>query len=217
MICGQASCNCAFTSESLVIDNQNGVISLETFGPAMVAVKEDVVSPFTNQIVHETDTGLTWMYDGADWVLYAWTSAPRCLLGKVGHSTTHNVSGQVALDIEYYDTFGWHTGGAPTRITPTIPGFYSVHIQASHTIVASDYSRVLLGCNRNGVAIITGRFDHGFSASGATWSPRGFGAHFEFELNGTTDYVEVDMYQTNAAAAARSFTVVVAVEWKSHL
>ena len=216
MICGGSrTCGCSFQSESLNISNDSGLVTLETFGPAVVTSGSRPTSPFMWQHIFESDTGFSFVWDGSEWQLQSWIAPPACVLAM---STTQlipfNVTTLLSWNTEVYDPHGWHSAGAPNNIVPTLPGLYQLTVATDWQRVA-DYSRALVGPFVNAAnPTPLERHDHAYAAA-ATWVPGSIPVtSTPFSLDGN-DIVTVQVYQTNAASAARTVRARMTLEWKA--
>jgi hypothetical protein len=105
---------------------------------------------------------------------------------------SHNVLTKITLDTEEYDT---NNNFASSRFTPTVAGYYSftvfVRFDANQT-----YTNMHLSVYKNGSLLYRG---NEFSNSpGSINFPQGLQSTFLVYLNGTTDYAEFYMYQSNS-------------------
>ena len=157
------------------------------------------------------------MYSGTVWKLFGWTTTPACTLyTAAADSIAHTITEEVNFDTERYDPFGWHSGVNPNRVTPTIPGWYSMTMSANLEAGVA-YTRVLVGPRKNG-ALWTPveRVDIDVS-SGTGWSPAFTVSTGFVTMNGTTDYLSAAVFHTNGSSLARTVTATLTVEWKANL
>lgn len=95
------------------------------------------------------------------------------------------------------DTYGGWSAGSPTKYTPTVPGQYLVICQASWT-TSSVGSRLMQPIKN---AAIGGA---GGGMAGAPCPTASYNTIFQtaglMQFNGTTDYVELKMYQDSGGA-----------------
>jgi len=220
MICGGSQCGCGLVSGSLQITGDGSPWTIEANAFTVCTSLTRPASPFVNQFIYETDTGLSYRWSGAAWRLFAWDTAPQCIVEtSAPTSVPHGGSGaKPAFGTEISDLHGWHsTGTNPTRVTPTIPGIYRVAGWADWESTVNDYTRQLTGPLKNGSNVTpTGRFDHAHAIASA-WGATSAAFELWIAANGSTDYFETQAFQTNNATAARTIDVTFVVEWKANL
>ncbi len=141
MICGDRTCDCGITSESLTItgSGSNGdpwVVESNAF--AIVTSITHPGSPFMWQHIFETDTGRIKYWDGTNWIWEA-GNPPGCNLERQAALTiAHNTPTTVAIDAEIWDTDGFHTGTDGFATIPAgLGGDYLVTARARYVANAT--------------------------------------------------------------------------------
>lgn len=133
-----------------------------------------------------------------DMALYAGRvdTPPMCVCKLSGTPTVSITTGGifVAWDTDVLDTLGWHDPASnPTRITPTINGWYQVvsNIQFASQSGGRRWTSARL--NGNSSTVYFGTVNNA--------STGGLGAQLvtEFPMNGTTDYFEVTAGQDSGS------------------
>lgn len=117
---------------------------------------------------------------------------PSCLLESTSQSVANATFVSLTFSTESHDPLGWHSTTSNTeRITPNIPGVYLVSAGTSD-ISFGVAGRVFIGINKNG-SVQTSRFD--------TTATLIYGASTTavVTMNGTTDYLYVNVYQTSGS------------------
>lgn len=108
------------------------------------------------------------------------------------------------------DTYGGWTAGSPTKYTPTVPGWYTVICQASWTTSAAG-SRLMQPIKNGAI---------GGAMGGMATAPCPTASYNTIlqtvgmaQFNGTTDYVELKMYQDSggglSSIAVSTFMTVI--------
>lgn len=118
----------------------------------------------------------------------------------------------VTFNVEEVDAYGFHsTTTNPTRITPTIPGWYRGWMSCgfSDGVTTGNYRLVMLG--KNGTLERSRRDNRPIVTAGQTRSPHG--VPFFVACNGTTDYVEMYVYQDSGAARTLGTTASIYPEF----
>lgn len=220
MLCAGNYCGCGIVSASLTVSGSGALgdpYHLETNAFSTVTSSTRPGSPFVGQWIWETDTGRELVWDGTAWRLIGGTQAPVCIVRTSSPvSIAANASSTVSFDTDAYDPFNWHNPASnPTRVTPNLPGWYDVSWNAVWEAGGGTYTRTLTGI------LVTGglpnpwrRVDQGASeaASGNFTAAASAGW---LQLNGTTDYVEMERFQSNGSSAARTLNAMMKVEWKA--
>lgn len=112
----------------------------------------------------------------------------------------------LSFDTETLDAKGWHAPGTPTVMTPTIAGWYV------STLIFSwqndtDYTRVIIDVQKNGVTFGVRGWDSNFLA--APHQPLGgTSVSSLISLNGSSDTVRWVANQTNTSAGANTVNAV---------
>lgn len=124
-------------------------------------------------------------------------------------SISDSTSTFVTFATEDVDVLAWHSTVTNTdRVTPTIAGWYRATFLADWGS-DTDYTRLLMDVFKNG-ADVGLRIDHVPPAIGGT---RAFlGSTPLVQLNGTTDYLNLRVFQTNTSAAANTVQCRLLVE-----
>jgi hypothetical protein len=126
---------------------------------------------------------------------------PLCILENTAMVIPAAVATSVTFSTEVLDPLGWHsTSVNNTRITPNISGYYFVTMQVND-ISGAGSTRALMRCFKNGADISgvrimmdTDGLDDDFALPGYVF------------CNGTTDYLEMNMLQTNSTSASKTIT-----------
>lgn len=130
-----------------------------------------------------------------------------CQVSKAAMSLVNTTVTPVTFDTEDLDPLSWHSTVSLTdRVVPTIAGWYSVGATVRHS-ADTDYTRVLGEIFKNGAAVSTPlwRMDLQLSWGGGSPTPAyTFGAPRMVSLNGSTDYVSLQLLQTNTSAATNT-------------
>lgn len=122
-------------------------------------------------------------------------------------SITDNTATIMQFDVgEDVDPLAWRSDSVnPTRITPTIAGWYEA-IYGVTWQVAADYNFVRVQLYKNGAAAAADGYADFRHAAAITISVSSTGTFPLIEMNGTTDYLELNVQQDNTASAARNLT-----------
>lgn len=117
----------------------------------------------------------------------------------------------VTWNVEDIDPYGFHSPTVnPTRITPTVPGWYRGWMSCGFLdqVSTGDLRTVIL--SKNG-ARARARRDLKPSTHSQNRAPHG--VPFFIDCNGTTDYLEMTVYQDSGAARALGTTVTIQPEF----
>jgi hypothetical protein len=133
---------------------------------------------------------------------------PLCILENALMAIPASTTTQVTFSTEVLDPLNWHSTSVNTsRVTPTISGYYFVTLQLNDIASAGALTRALMSLIKNGAALAipiqmdtTGE-DDDFALSGYVF------------CNGTTDYVEMRVFQTNAGSTSRSISARFTVQY----
>jgi len=172
-------------------------------------------SPFVGQSIYETDTKRYRTWDGTTWAMFAAGQFQAChVTSATNLSVPHSVITTVNFSAEWHDPYNWWVSGTPNRITPNIP----VRFQATALTfwaAKADLLRVTTGFRLNGADFTP------FQRSEENPGNVSVGGHqtsltsMEFTMNGSTDYFDMFIYQTNTGATSHLCTMVQAMlEWK---
>jgi hypothetical protein len=120
-------------------------------------------------------------------------------------SISNNTTTTVSWDTEDLDPRGWHTGGAPTVITPTIAGWYEVTVDfewGSDT----DYTRRFVEVQKTGASLTpAARNDIGSGATVPTGVMNDSFTSRLISMNGSSDTLRVQVFQTNTSTGANTW------------
>jgi hypothetical protein len=124
-------------------------------------------------------------------------------------NVSNNSATTLSFGVDDLDVLNWHAGGTPTLFTPTIAGWYQVHLG---TVWQSDtdYTRLFIEINKNGGALTPlCRYETGDDFNGAAY----FDVTSPFiSMNGTTDNVTGIAFQTNTSAGINTVDAVITVK-----
>jgi hypothetical protein len=126
---------------------------------------------------------------------------PLCILENAAMVIPASAATNVTFSTEVLDPLGWHSTSTNTsRITPNISGYYFVTMQLNDITGGGALTRALMRMNKNGATLAipiqmdtTGE-DDDFALSGYVF------------CNGTTDYIEMNILQTNAGSTNRTIS-----------
>jgi hypothetical protein len=125
---------------------------------------------------------------------------PLCILENASFVLAASSTTQVTFGTEVLDPLGWHSTSTNTsRITPNISGYYFITMQVNDIVGASS-TRALMSLLKNGAALTipiqmdTGGQDDDFALPGYVF------------CNGTTDYLEMRVFQTNSTSASKTIS-----------
>jgi hypothetical protein len=156
-------------------------------------------SPFEGQIIYETDTGLSLIYDGSAWVSPSVTQKPpMCRIKQTSGQVVYDASPAViAFNAEDFDTDAMHDNATNnSRITIKTAGVYLIIASAAYTAVVSDDASMSI--LKNGAGGLGGYTSWGPANTGA-----GMSTSILIEL-AVNDYIELSLYQNNNVNAART-------------
>lgn len=137
--------------------------------------------------------------DGVNWSIVEEHLLPVFCYAYRSTNQTINPGWQiVALDTVVVDNFSWFTTGSSAKFTPLAPGKYVANGVANLQGVAAGLS-VYLAVFKNGVGGQGGltRLDNTGSSSSSSYLP----TTKTFDLNGTTDYIDLEVYNAEASAS----------------
>jgi hypothetical protein len=157
-------------------------------------------SPFEGQVIYETDTGLSLIYDGSAWVSPSVTHKPPSVkLERTTGQVVYDASAAIMVwDSEVWDTDGMHDNATnQDRITINTPGIYLVIGAVRYNAGISDDSSVTIW--QNGSTFIVR--DEGGPAN--TAGGRTVSALVNMNAN---DYLHLQVYQNNSANTSRTTT-----------
>lgn len=136
------------------------------------------------------------------------TGLPACFLSVSGYSTLHNTDNYIAFTSEDYDPLGWHsTSTNPSRITPNVAGWYWCAGQVNNLNPSGANFRGFAGIRKNRSSA---GFDNQFARFDINnYCPDDFSIGGVIYLNGTTDYVELDVAQFSGVTKTTNNTFTV--------
>lgn len=156
-----------------------------------------VMYPATGSCAFVNDLHLLMRYSGTAWVPVI--NVPMCVLS---HVTSVATPVDIPWDTETFDPLGWHsTVTNPSRITPTIAGWYEVN--SKWGIVPTAATRMLTKTRKNGADIVGG--EHTIMSTTSLYASSSFTAPPVY-LNGSTDYISVNASTGGTDAVAVSAT-----------
>jgi hypothetical protein len=126
------------------------------------------------------------------------------LIAQSAQSLNNNTTTAITYGAgsEDIDTHGFHdTSTNPTRVTPTIAGYYRVTVHTSMDTPATAFTQVAAAIAKNGTRAAPQMVVRPDAASVAGAAAQ---TTYVVLMNGTTDYLEHMASQINGAAAARS-------------
>lgn len=153
---------------------------------------------------------MTWQWSSGEILTAADLNAvtlPWNALCQMKRSSTLSISNNAATAVTWnstdLDPLNWNdTGVNPTRITPTISGWYRTSYVTDWQS-DTDYTRILAAVQKNGAAT-TPNFTLEHRPAAVTHTPRLAGSFPLLQMNGTTDYVELVVLQVNTSAGANT-------------
>jgi len=110
----------------------------------------------------------------------------------------------LSFDTETLDVHGWHAGGNPSRITPTVAGWYQAFLTAMIQI-DDDYIVCETEIRKNGAALTPIAMNRVPGPVTFNWTPGLPVTSTLIQCNGSTDYIEAWVRQQNSSAQARTF------------
>jgi hypothetical protein len=136
-------------------------------------------------------------------ILVASTAAPAfSAYSTTNQSIPQEVSTKIVFSAENFDT---NNNFASSRFTPTVAGYYQ--ISGSTRVVAGVGGEFFIAIAKNGTAVYRG-MNSNFASNNAIIGLTVSGLLY---LNGSTDYVEMFVYQ--ATGAPRDITGDIAITW----
>ena len=133
---------------------------------------------------------------------------PLCILENASMAIPASVATNVTFSTEVLDPLNWHSTSTNTsRVTPTISGYYFVTMQYNDITAAGALTRALARLNKNGATLSipiqmdTPGDNDDFAIPGYVF------------CNGTTDYVEMNVLQTNGASTSRTISARFTVQY----
>lgn len=133
---------------------------------------------------------------------------PLCILENASMVIPAATTTQVTFSTEVLDPLNWHSTTTNTsRVTPTIAGYYFVTLQLNDITSGGALTRALMSLIKNGAAL----------AIPIQMDTEGSSDDFAFPgyvyCNGTTDYVEMRVFQTNAGSTSRTISARFTVQY----
>jgi hypothetical protein len=133
---------------------------------------------------------------------------PLCILENGSMAIPSGVATSVTFSTEVLDPLNWHSTSTNTsRVTPTIAGYYLVNLQMND-ITGAGQTRALLRCNKNAADVATVRIQMDTPGDDDDFNITGF-----VYCNGTTDYLEMNVLQTNGTSTTRTITARFVVQF----
>jgi hypothetical protein len=116
----------------------------------------------------------------------------------------------LSFDTEDLDDFGWHAGGSPTLITPTIAGWYRVTLSSSWQ-GDTDYTRILVLLEKNSAGTTPSRrSDQGLRLTSSTHEiPAAWPL---VQMNGSSDNFRIQVLQANTSTGSNTVDACLLVE-----
>jgi hypothetical protein len=124
-------------------------------------------------------------------------------------SLTNNTSTALSFDTEDLDPRGWHAGGSPTLVTPTVAGWYRATMSIDWQ-TDTDYTRASFELQKN-EANCTPRRYRDPQPRVTTGDPTGMSWPL-VSLNGTTDRFRIVATQVNTSTGANTVDACLLVE-----
>lgn len=159
----------------------------------VVSSTANIVAPYTGQLVFQTSDSMLYRYSGSAWVYYPDTPifGGYC---STALTITHGTFTPVTLDSELVDSHNWHSTSSNTsRYTPQQSGWYLVSGWAVKDTNWTDGNWAVC-IFKNGAQLPGGTEYEGAAASLRESTPTRL-----VTMNGTTDYLEVQIFSTAAA------------------
>lgn len=126
-----------------------------------------------------------------------------CLLRmSTPQSLTSSTVTALSFDTEDLDPRGWHAGGSPTLVTPTIAGWYEVTLSTQFQS-DTDYIDILLEIQKN-TAATTPPQTLRVTGAATTWVPGLPLATTPIQMNGSSDTIRATARQQNTSAGAQT-------------
>lgn len=128
-----------------------------------------------------------------------------CQVYDAAQSLTDNAGAAIIFDgADELDALGWHDpGGAnPTRVVPTIAGWYKATAVGRLTTTTTTVVRFQVWVAKNGTPVNPGVWD--VSPSSTSHRPFGMSGGTLISMNGTTDYLEMFALQDDSGGTARA-------------
>jgi hypothetical protein len=136
-------------------------------------------------------------------ILVASTAAPAFSACSTANQTISNeTSTKILFDTENFDT---NNNFASSRFTPTVAGYYQ--ISGATRVVANSTGEFFIGIGKNGSVIYRG-MNSNFASTIALVGLTVSGLVY---LNGSTDYVEMFVYQ--GTGSSKAITGDIAITW----
>ena len=132
-------------------------------------------------------------------------NAAVCIVStSTGNTLTSGSTATISWESEVLDPLGWFTGGAPTVITPTIAGYYTVSVAGSVAADPdADYTLFQIFVQKNAATV----FAYSARPSAVTTAnAQFFGTTPPILMNGTSDAFRIQSAQVNTDADARTYT-----------
>lgn len=206
-ICTPRGCGCSLTG-SAVMGGSGEVgapYEIEAGGITIATSLTRPGSPFQGQQIYETDTGLFRTYISSTWVLVSHDTA-QCQVSRaaVQSGVASGTTTTVLFDQEDYDPLGWHSTSSDTnRVTPTLAGWYQAFAIAAWD-ADTDFTTLTTTIRKNGATLTPTAAQNGSNTGGGGNTPAASVASPLISMNGTTDYIDMSVRQTNTSAGTNS-------------
>lgn len=133
---------------------------------------------------------------------------PICILENTAMVIPSGTATSVTFSTEVTDDLNWHSTSTNTsRVTPNISGYYFVTLQMND-VTGVGQTRALLRCIKNGADIANVRIQMDTNGTDDDFALPGY-----VYCNGSTDYLEMNILQTNTGSANRTVTARFTVQF----
>ena len=152
----------------------------------------------TNGQQYTDDNAIVWEFDGVKWTVITGTankSYSGVRLGLTADYALTSVSTAVTFDNESFDTDGYFTVSAPTRITFIRSAFYRINLSVYTSSLGASYT---ISIKKNGATTL----------ATAVIAPNQFTNYDEIIELAANDYIEVYADDSNAAGSLTDKTFI---------
>lgn len=133
---------------------------------------------------------------------------PLCILENTAMVIPSGTATSVTFSTEVLDPLNWHSTSTNTsRVTPNIAGYYFVTLQMND-ISGTGQTRALLRCLKNNADVANVRIQMDTNGTDDDFALPGY-----VYCNGSTDYLEMNILQTNTGSANRTTTARFTVQF----
>jgi hypothetical protein len=139
---------------------------------------------------------------------YAYYTKPTCQVADAAQTINDSTNTTISFDAaDEIDTHGWHDPGSnPSRVLPTIAGWYRVTISATAAVAVNTCARFIGLVLKDGSLVPGSGWDfQPFNGAGATAFPSMTATGPLIQMNGTTNYFEMRLYQDDTGGANRNY------------